>query len=72
MTRIHATFDGQVLKPEEISALEMDRRYLLTVEDEAVEAAEAQPHVLTQLAALATDLGPSDLAENHDFYARKR
>jgi hypothetical protein len=38
MTRIHATFDGHVLTPEEPSALEPNRRYVLTVEDAPVGA----------------------------------
>ena len=71
MTRIHATFDGHVLKPEEASALETNRRYLLTVEDEPMEAAPNTPHILTRLAALATDMGATDMAENHDKYAHR-
>jgi hypothetical protein len=70
MTRIHATFDGHVLHPEEASVLEPNRRHVLTVEDApaTVEPKNA-PHPLAAIAAQATDLGVSDMAEHHDDYA---
>jgi hypothetical protein len=34
MTRIHATFDGHVLTPEEPGVLEPNKRYSLIVEDQ--------------------------------------
>ena len=73
MTRIHAIFDGHVLQPEEGSGLEPNKRYLLTVEDApaTAEPTSAQ-YPLAVVAALATDLGVSDLAEHHDDYAHRR
>ena len=73
MTRIHATFDGHVLQPEEGAVLEPNRRYLLTVEDEPATAEPTSaPYPLATVAAQATDLGVSDLAEHHDDYAHRR
>ena len=73
MTRIHATFDGHVLQPEEGSALEPNRRYLLTVEDAPATGEPASaPYPLTTVAANSIDLGVTDLAEHHEDYARRR
>lgn len=72
MTRIHATFDGHVLTPEESGVLEPNKRYLLTVEDQPVGSAPKERHALAIIADLAEDLGVTDLAERHDYYARRR
>jgi hypothetical protein len=73
MTRIHATFDGHVLHPEEASVLEPNRRYLLTVEDAPATGEPTNaPYPLAAIAAQATDLGVSDMAEHHDDYAHRR
>lgn len=56
MARIHATFDGHVLQPEEGSVLEPNRRYLLTVEDATGEPTGEQ-YPLAIVAAQPTDLG---------------
>ncbi len=73
MTRIHATFDGHVLQPEEGSVLEPNRRYLLTVEDAlATGEPTSAPYPLAAVAALASDLGVRDMAEHHDDYAHRR
>ena len=72
MTRIHAIFDGHVLQPEESCALEANKRYLLTVEDEPVRETDPSDHLLLKLAAMATDLGVVDLAERHDYYKLRR
>jgi hypothetical protein len=70
--RIHATFDGQVLRPEEVASLEANKRHLLTIEDDSRGKTGPSLHVLTRLAELATDLGVGDLAEHHDDYALRR
>jgi hypothetical protein len=72
MTRIHATFDGHVLQPEEASALVPNKRYLLTVEDDAPDSAPSGKYPLARIAEMAQDLGITDLAERHDYYAGKR
>lgn len=70
MTRSHATFDGHALQPEEGSVLE---RYVLTVEDApAIGEPTSAPYPLAIVAAQATDLGVSDMAEHHDDYAHWR
>lgn len=70
--RIHATFDGEVLHPEEPSSLETNKRYLLTVEDESCSNVGKSQHILAQLAEMATDLGVQNLAEGHDDYTLRR
>jgi hypothetical protein len=67
--RIHATFDGKVLLPEEPLLLETSRRYSLTIEEDSEEKGKESQHVLSRLTKMATDLGVPDLAERHDDYA---
>jgi hypothetical protein len=67
--RIHATFDGNVLRPEEPLLLEPSKRYLLTIEEDSEGQPTAPQHVLSRLAEMTTDLGVTDLAERHDDYA---
>jgi hypothetical protein len=69
--RIHAIFDGEVLRPEEPSSLEANKRYVLTIEDESGGKVETSRHILSRLAEMATDLGVEDLAERHDDYTRR-
>jgi hypothetical protein len=74
MTRtIHATFDGQVLRPEDSVDLEPNKRYLLTVEEDLQEAVENEQaaYPLRTLLGGASDLGVTDLAEAHDDYAHR-
>ena len=72
---LHAVFDGQVLRPDEPQQLKPNARYKVTLEED-VDGSEAQAdgdtHPLTALLALAEDLGVTDLAERHDFYAHGR
>ncbi len=73
MTRIHATFDGNVLRPEESTVLEPNKRYLLTVEDApATGQPTSSPYPLAVRASQAADLGVSDMAEHHHEYAHRR
>jgi hypothetical protein len=69
-TTFPAFFDGQVLKPDEPPKLTPNRRYIVTVAapTEATEPNQAT-YPLTELLALATDMGHTDLAERHDDYA---
>ena len=72
---IHATFDGHVLRPEKSVGLETNKRYLLTVEEEAGQAPpgpKQRAYPLSELLGLAADAGVTDLAERHDDYARRR
>ena len=71
---VHAVFDGEVLRPEESVSLEPNKRYLLTVEEDASAAPlqdEVRPYPLSELLGAAADLGVADLAERHDHYARR-
>jgi hypothetical protein len=70
--RIHAIFDGEVLRPEEPSSLEANKRYVLTIEDDSGGEVETSQHILARLAEMATDLGVADLAERHDDYSLGR
>jgi hypothetical protein len=70
--RIHAIYDGEVLRPENGTQLEANTRYLLIVEkDESEQQAPSDAaYPLTLIQEIATDMGVTDLAENHDRYAR--
>jgi len=77
MTRtkaLYAVFDGKVLRPEESVDLEVGTRYILTVErtTEAKAPREEPPYPLTQILAIATDMGVDDLSIRHDWYAHGR
>ena len=71
MERIHAVYDGEVLRPENGTQLETNARYLLIVEkDESKDQSTSDaPYPLTLIQDIATDMGVTDLAENHDRYA---
>ena len=68
---IHAVFDGRALRLEEPVSLELNKRYLVTVEEESETSAldsEQAAYPLATLLDCATDLGVSDSAEHHDRY----
>ncbi|MGO9971099.1 MAG: hypothetical protein ACLPY2_27885 [Bryobacteraceae bacterium] len=72
---IHSVFDGEVLRPEESLRLKANTRYKVTVEEEdngPDAQVDGDPYPSTALLALAEDLGVTDLAERHDFYAHHR
>lgn len=73
-TTVRAVFDGQVFRPDGPVRLEPNARYVLTVEREgAPGGADGQvqaAYPLSALGALATDMGVTDLASRHDWYAR--
>jgi hypothetical protein len=60
------------LRREEPSPLEVNKRYLVTIEDDSGDDNRQRQHVLTKLAEMAADLGVGDLAEHHDEYASRR
>lgn len=68
---VHAIYDGEVLRPQEPVDLEPNTRYLLVIEkDESNGGVAAEvPYPLNVIGKLATDMGVSDLAGRHDFYA---
>ncbi len=71
-TTARAVFDGQVFRPDGPVLLEPNARYVLTVEREGApgEADGQAAYPLSALGALATDMGVTDLAARHDWYAR--
>jgi len=73
-TIFHATFDGKALHPEEDVNLKPNTRYLVIVNDEKKESEsdDQGEYPLTAVLSLATDMGVTDLAENHDYYAHGR
>jgi hypothetical protein len=68
--KIRATFDGEKLVPNGPVALTPNEQYDVTVEPAGAQT--DVPDISTQLAALATDMGVTDLAERHREYARGR
>jgi len=76
---VRAVFDGEVLRPEEPLPLRPGATYLVTVEvepateDEAETEAEPDaPFALEEIRRMAVNMGVSDLAERHDWYAHGR
>lgn len=72
--RVHAVYDGKVLRPEDELELEPNTRYLLTVEKDDLDE-ELQPNAaypLSVIRGLATDMKVTDLAERHDAYAHNK
>lgn len=72
--RVHAVYDGKVLRPEDDLDLEPNTRYLLIVEkdDDTPEISRETPYPLSVIRSLATDMEVTDLAERHDVYAHKK
>ncbi len=68
---LRAIFDGKVLRPEEPADLKPNARYIVTVEREREPSAAGNipEYPLTRIRALATDMGASDLARQHQWYA---
>jgi len=72
--RIHAIYDGEVLRPESPVDLEPNTRYLLVVEEEKVngEIPEETPYPLSVIRSFATDMNVTDLSVRHDHYAHRK
>lgn len=68
---VHAIYDGEVLRPEESVDLEPNTRCVLVIESDECnrKISPETPYPLSVLRNLATDMGVTDLAERHDFYA---
>ena len=68
--KLHAVFDGKVLRPEEPIDLEPNMHYVLTIEPrkiaENIDAIDNDPAF--NLSSLAVKTGISDLATEHDHY----
>ena len=63
-----ATFDGKVFHPEQRVDLEPNTRCCITIEVAVPTAEQPMNRAFQRLLARATDLGISDLAEQHDHY----
>jgi len=66
--KLKAVFDGRVLRPEEPVDLEPNAHYIVTVEREGEKPKRPPNRALKRILERATDLGLSDLAEQHDHY----
>jgi hypothetical protein len=68
---LRAVFDGETLRPEGPVDLKPNTRYVVTIEGEEGGAKKApeQGHPLTQILAMATDMGVDDLSTRHSWYA---
>lgn len=64
---ITAQFDGNVIVPDEPLNLPPGRRIRVQIEPE-----EEAGYPLTRIGELATDMGVSDLAAQHQQYARRQ
>ena len=69
-----AVLDVEVLGAEQPVDLLPNTTYLVTIESEASaqEGVSDENYPLTEIAALSTDMGVTDLASRHDWYARGR
>jgi hypothetical protein len=63
-------FDGEVFRPTEPVDLPADTEYRVTIEDEGANIAAEDDSPLMRYLKLAQPLGVTDLAEQHDHYAR--
>lgn len=64
--RLHAVFDGKVLKPEAAVDLEPNARYLVTIERKEESGERSLWDVLSEFSG--TVEGPEDWSEAHDHY----
>ena len=62
------TFDGQVLCPEEPVDLEPNVHYIVTIERKEEKPLVPSNRAFRKILERATNLGVSDLAEQHDYY----
>jgi hypothetical protein len=66
---LRVIFDGEVFRPEEPVDLEPNAHYEITVTAvDSVGAPNGEARPLRRYAALAQDLGVTDLAAQHDHY----
>ena len=64
----YATYDGKVFIPEGNVDLLPNQRYIIRVETQVKSEPSKKPKLLQKLAMRATDMGVTDLAEQHDHY----
>lgn len=64
--RLHAVFEGNVLKPEAAVDLEPNARYLVTIERQEERGEQSLWDVLSRFSG--TVEGPEDWSEEHDHY----
>jgi hypothetical protein len=69
---LRAIFDGEVLRPEKPVDLQPNTWYIVTIEHVEEQKTEGETYPLTQLLALATDMGVTDLSTRHSWYAHGR
>jgi len=68
---VRAIFDGEVFRPEEPVDLKPNTEYVVTIEleDESDVPYKDHDYPLTTISKLATDMGVTDLAAHHNWYA---
>jgi hypothetical protein len=66
---LRAIFDGKVLRPAGPVDLQPNTWYIVTLEPEEEKKTQTESYPLTQLLALATDMGVPDLSTRHSWYA---
>lgn len=71
---VQVVYDGKVLRPQSPVDLEPNTSYLVTIELAVPAQPEplTEPYPLSEIAAIATDMGTADLATQHDRYAHGR
>ncbi len=63
---LHAIFDGKVLRPEEPVDLELNARYLVTIESKEAIDKKSVWEVLSEFSGKVE--GPKDWSQEHDHY----
>ena len=74
VTTIRVRYDGEVFRPVDTVDLQPNAEYVLTVQRDipSDEVSESTPYPLTEISALATDMGIDDLSTRHNWYAHRR
>ncbi len=73
VVEFRATYDGKVIVPHGPVNLRPGVEYRIVVDTRSAPPGPTdEPYVLDRIAALATDMGVTDLAEHHDDYALGR
>ena len=72
--RVHAFYDGEVLRPDSDVDLEPNTRYVLVIEKENGTGliSDQTPYPLSVIRTFATDMKVADLSNRHDYYAHKK
>ena len=69
-TRVHAVFDGEALLPDEPVDLQVNERYVLTIQQaaESHDGCAVEEGPAFDLSSLGVRTGIPDLATQHDHY----